>query len=70
MTGERITDVAVLDAPFGRQVTLKGVVHESGLRLLRITIKEGRRITILEVDEATAKQWSKAMSDWAHQAET
>ena len=70
MTGERITDVAVLDAPFGRQVTLKGVVHESGLRLLRITIKEGRRITILEVDEATAKQWSKAMGDWANQAET
>jgi len=41
------------------------VRFESGMRLLRVTIKEGRRFTQLDLDDATAVQWGQAMLDWA-----
>jgi hypothetical protein len=35
------------------------------MRLMRVTIREGRRITILDVDAPTAALWGKTMSAWA-----
>jgi len=53
-----------LIAPFGREVRLDEVRFESGMRLLRVTIKEGRRITVLDVDPTTALAWAKVMNLW------
>jgi hypothetical protein len=33
---------------------------------LRVTIKEGRRITQLDLDAATADRWGHTMLDWVH----
>jgi hypothetical protein len=33
--------------------------------MLRVRIKEGTRFTVMDIDEATAAHWGKAMSDWA-----
>jgi hypothetical protein len=55
-----------LEAPYRREVWLDDVQFESGMRLLRVTIKEGRRFTQLDLDEATADQCGHAMLDWAH----
>jgi hypothetical protein len=68
MTGEEIREVARLEAPYGRQVLLQDVVHESGLKLLRIRIREGSRFTILDVDAPTAKSWGEEMLAWAEAA--
>ncbi|MAF48235.1 MAG: hypothetical protein QGH73_15470 [Rhodospirillales bacterium] len=65
MTGEDVKDLAELEAPYGRQVLLQDVVHESGLKLLRIRIREGSRFTILDVDAPTAKSWGEEMLAWA-----
>ncbi|MGO9007484.1 MAG: DUF6967 family protein [Beijerinckiaceae bacterium] len=54
-----------ISAPYGREIRLDEVEFESGMRLLRVTIREGHRFTILDLDAATATQWGRAMSDWA-----
>jgi hypothetical protein len=62
------TRIGVIKAPYHREVWLDDVRFESGMRLLRVTIKEGRRFTQLDLDTATAEQWSQAMLDWARGA--
>ena len=65
MSTETVEQFENLAAPYGRQVKLEDVTFESGMCLLRITIREGRRFTILDVDAATAGTWGAAMSAWA-----
>ena len=65
MSAEIKTRIATIDAPYRREVWLDDVRFESGMRLLRVTIKEGRRFTQLDLDDETADQWSQAMLDWA-----
>ena len=59
------TRLAEIDAPYGRRLWLDNVAYESGMELLRLTIREGARYTILELDAATARSFAQAMSDWA-----
>ncbi|CAA7620808.1 hypothetical protein [Magnetospirillum sp. UT-4] len=67
---ETITPLTVIEAPWSREVTLSAVDHESGLKLMRVRIKEGRaRFTILDIDVPTARAWAQAMTDWADKAE-
>jgi len=56
-------------APYGRKITMESVDHESGLRMLRIRIREGRRFTIMDIDEDTASHWITVMTKWANQAQ-
>ena len=58
----RLDEIA---APYGRKLWLDDVVYDSGLNLLRITIREGARYTILEVDPPTAAAWGEALAKWA-----
>jgi len=59
------TRIATLEAPYGREIRLHEVPFESGMQLLRVTIREGRRITIIDLDAATARSFAQAMSAWA-----
>jgi len=70
VTDETVTPLVKLDAPYSREIRLHDVVFESGMRLLRVTIKEGRRITILDVDTETATLWARAMTAWSDAVET
>ncbi|MGE5545901.1 MAG: DUF6967 family protein [Solirubrobacterales bacterium] len=66
---ENVTPLATLNAPWSREVSLSAVDHESGLRMLRVRIKEGRaRFTILDLDPPTARAWAEAMLEWADKA--
>lgn len=65
MTETTKTKLETILAPYGREIRLDEIGYESGMRLLRVTIREGSRYTILEIDAATAVQWSRAMSTWA-----
>ena len=65
MSAEIVTTLTRIDAPYGREVVLESVEHESDMRMLRIRIREGRRFTVLDIDEDTALRWSTTMSSWA-----
>jgi hypothetical protein len=65
MTGETKERLETLAAPYGREVRLDDVRFESGMRLLRVTIREGMRITVLDIDPAIALSWGNAMTQWA-----
>jgi hypothetical protein len=62
---ETRTRLETITAPFGREVRLEDVEFESGMRLMRVTIREGQRFTILDIDAHTAAYWSDAMKRWA-----
>ena len=68
MSEEVVTSLTTIDAPYGRKVVLESVEHASDMRMLRINIREGRRFTVLDIDEDTAMRWGTAMSAWASQA--
>lgn len=68
MSDPVVKEIERIEAPFGRKIVLQDVAHESGLRLLRIRIREGTRFTILEIDTDTANVWSKLMGQWAASA--
>ncbi len=59
------TRIDTIAAPYGREIWLTEVDFESGMRLLRVTIREGSRYTILDLDAATARRWAQSMGDWA-----
>ena len=63
---ETITPLAVLQAPWSREITLQAVDHESGLKMLRMRIKEGKsRFTIIDLDAPTAMALAETLNTWA-----
>jgi hypothetical protein len=64
MDGEEKERLETLIAPFGREVRLDEVRFDSGMRLLRVTIREGKRITALDIDVQTALAWAEIMKNW------
>ncbi len=68
MSEEIKTRIKTIAAPYRREVWFDEVRFESGMQLLRVTIKEGRRFTQLDVDEETAEKWGRTMLDWAGRA--
>ncbi len=65
MTEETKERLATITAPYGREVRLDDLRFDSGMRLLRVVIREGTRITQLDIDAATAEAWADAMKTWA-----
>ncbi len=65
MSDTTVSEIVRLDAPYRRQIVLQDVAHESGLKLLRVRIREGTRFTILDVDAPTARAWGERMLAWA-----
>lgn len=66
MSEEKITPLAEIEAPWSRHITLSAVDHDSGLRMMRVRIKEGRaRFTIIDLDEKTALALAGQFRDWA-----
>ena len=63
------TDLLTLAAPYRREVRLEHVVFESGMKMLRVVVREGHRITQLDLDPETARTWGAAMVDWSQKME-
>ena len=71
MTDKITRELGTFTTPFKRQeILLQDVQHESGLQMLEIRIREGRRFTIVELDAELAGQMSRQMADWAEKAGT
>ena len=54
MGSETLKDIATLELPYRRVAMVREVTHESGLRLLRLVLREGSRITQVDLDEESA----------------
>ncbi len=65
MTEETVSTLDQFAAPYGRSVRLEDVEYESGLRILRIRIQEGKRFTVLDIDRPAAARWVEVMRAWA-----
>ena len=65
MSDAIVNDISQLEAPFRRHILLQDVAHESGLKMLRVRIREGTRFTILDIDAPTARLWGERMLAWA-----
>lgn len=67
---ETVTRLEKFSVPYGREIILEDVRHESGMRMLRMRIREGSRFTILDLDPDAADHWGAAMKNWAENADT
>lgn len=56
-----------IDAPFGEVIELRQIIHDSGVPLLRVLVRDGGRYTKIELDPATAHRWAEVMLQWAKQ---
>jgi len=65
MTDEVITPIGEMELPFGRRATLKNVQFETGLNMLRLTLREGRRFTIIDLDALSAGKLGDLMVRWS-----
>ncbi len=52
-------------APFGQEIELRQIIHDSGVPLLRVILREGGRYQTIDLDPATAYRWGTAMAEWA-----
>ena len=66
MSQEEKTELAIINAPYNKQIKLEDMAYDSGMHLMRITIKEGSRFTQVDLDPATARGWADNMIEWAN----
>ncbi len=64
-----VAEIDAFDAPWGKTVRLRQIEYEGGLVLLQVQIREGRRITLVDLDPATATRWAAAMAAWVKRRE-
>lgn len=62
---ERLTDLAEIDLPYRRKAILKRVDFDSGMAMVRLVIREGTRITQVDLDADTAAGLADAMASAA-----
>ncbi len=65
MTEEKVTERSQHELPFKRTLKLQDVVHDGGLRMLRMTFREGRRFTIIDLDQSSATEMANELTNWA-----
>ena len=64
-----VRDIEEFPTPWGRVVRLQEVDIEGGLTILRVRIREGRRMTDLELTADSAQRLGRALVAWAASAE-
>lgn len=65
MSNEEQALIEEFAAPYNRTVKLESIMHESGMAMLRIHIREGRRFTIMDLDKDTAQKMGQHILNWA-----
>ncbi|MBW7850201.1 MAG: hypothetical protein H3C38_06880 [Rhodospirillales bacterium] len=65
MSEDKVTVLEKIDAPWGKEIELHRVEYESGLAMLRLRIREGRRFTIIDLDADTARRMAEILGDFA-----
>lgn len=53
-----------ISTPYGQIVEIRQIIHESGMPLLRIIIRDGIKYQTLDLDVKTAHTWASTMQTW------
>jgi len=61
MTDEAQTDLREIDLPYSKRVILREVTFDSGMKMTRLVFYEGKRVTQIDLDDATAEQLGNAL---------
>jgi len=61
MTDATLTDLGEFELPYNRKAMLRRVDHESGLQMVRLILREGRRITQIDLDADAAQELGDAL---------
>ncbi len=61
MTDETLTDLCEITLPYNRRVILRKIDFDSGMTMTRLVFFEGKRVTQIDLDDATAKQLGNAL---------
>ena len=61
-TGAQVFAAGQLAAPWGKEIVVQGLAFESGLTMVRLRIREGRRFTVLDLDAASAAKLAEAIA--------
>lgn len=62
---EKLRQIASYELPYMRKAELREVEFDSGLKMLRLVLREGKRITQIDLDVDSAHAISRAMQTWA-----
>ena len=65
MIDETATLLGKHDLPYGRELSLKDIEFENGMHLLRLTFRENKRFTLIDLDAARAEDIAAALTAWA-----
>ena len=56
MADETVTELATLELPFRRKASVRLAEFESGMKMVRLVLREGTRITQVDLDGDSAGQ--------------
>lgn len=59
---ETLHDIAELDLPYARKAVIREVTFESGMKMTRLILREGKRITQVDLDAASARALADALT--------
>lgn len=65
---ENYRDIAKLALPYSRQATIREVRFESGMVMTRLILREGKRITQVDLDAQSARALASALLEGADKA--
>lgn len=57
-------EIANYELPYSRKAELREVTFDGGMKMLRLVLREGKRITQVDLDADSAMALSDAMGDW------
>ncbi len=61
MTDETLTDLCEIALPYSRRVIVRQASFASGMTMTRLVFFEGKRVTQIDLDDATAERLGKAL---------
>ncbi len=64
---EESTLIKEMDLPFHRIVTLKDITFTGGMKALRMTFRERKRFTMIDLDSASATELANSLLAWAEE---
>ncbi len=64
---EEQRDLAEFALPYSRKAELREYTYDSGMKMLRLVLREGKRITQVDIDAETAKAMAGEMLKWAEE---
>ncbi len=64
-TNSDISDIGTISAPWNKDIGLQEREYDGGFKMIRLRIREGRRITDLELDPLTAARLGGFLQTWA-----